>query len=220
MGLFLLKLPCFYCQTQKKPAIINDLTVTLHEETVNKVLLALGDISGRNKYEVMLVRGTYTWTIQNPKINIRPDSSFFTCDALVKVGSLNYKSNVIGDVKIDYNADHNQIVIRITRAVFELYTVVMRKKIHIKDVHLEDRFKDPFVFEGPRTASKIMEFQMPDSTIKRVIMQPTNCIMELRWKEIYTACEISASEVKSNFNVSLPVQKPPATPQQTSGPAK
>lgn len=215
-----MNIACLYCRGQKKQALINDLSVTLHEETVNKVLTALGDISGRNKYEVMLVKGTYTWTIQNPKINIRPDSSFFTCDALVKVGSLSYKSNVVGDVKIDYNADQNQIVIRITRAVFELYTIVMRKKIHIKDVHLEDRFKDPFIFEGPRTASKMMEFPMPDSTVKRVIMQPTNCIMELRWKEIYTACEVSASEVKSNFNVAIPSQKPPAAATQSTADPK
>ena len=59
--------------------------------------------------------------------------------------------------------------------------------------------KTPLFLKAPHSEQNY-GIQMPDSTIKRVIMQPTNCIMELRWKEIYTACEISASEVKSNFN--------------------
>lgn len=196
VGIALLCLFVNNTQAQKKAAsLINDFSVSLHEETVNKVLTALGDINGTSDFEVLLVKGTYTWTVKNAKINIRPDSSFFTCDALVKTSFFEYSAKVPGTVKIDYDSDKNIIYIKITRAIFEVYTMVFGKKIHIKDIHLEERFKDPFTFEGPRTISTVMEFPMPDSTKKVINIQPTDCRMELKWKEICTSCEIKATEV-------------------------
>lgn len=180
---------------QKKTEQINDFSVSLHEETINKVLLALGEIKGTNTYDVMMISGTYTWTVKNPKISIRPDSSDFTCDAVVKVSLFEYKTKVVGNVKISYDNDKNFIYVKISRAIFELYTMVFGKKLHIKDIHLEDYFKEPFAFEGPRTITTEMDFTMPDSTRKKVFIQPTACKMELKWKEVCTSCEIEACEV-------------------------
>lgn len=194
---------------QKKTVPVNDLSVSIHEETINKVLAALGDISGTSDYEVLLVKGTYTWTISNAKINIRPDSSFYTCDALVKVGPFSYKTPVVGNVKITYDTGKDKILIKITRAVFELYTYAFGKKIHIKDVHLEERFKEPFSFEGPGYYVATMDFAMPDSTVKQVVFKPVNCKMEMKWKEVCTACEMDAKPV-------LPVANPGATKKDST----
>lgn len=183
-----------FCQKTKANPVINDFSVVLHEESVNKVIAAVGDIKGTNDYEVLLISGKYHWTVQNPKINIRPDSSDFTCDALVNVGPFNYKTQVVGNVKITYDNEKNLIYIKISRAIFELYTMIIGKKIHIKDIHLEEYFKDPFAFEGPRTMATNMEFMMPDSTMKKIYVQPTACKMELKWKEICTSCEIEAAD--------------------------
>jgi len=101
----------FYAQKQK--IIINDFSVVLHEEAVNKIIAAIGDIKGTNDYEVLLISGKYHWTVQNPKINIRPDSSDFTCDALVNVGPFDYKTQVIGNVKITYDDQKNLIFINV-----------------------------------------------------------------------------------------------------------
>lgn len=206
----------------------NDFGVTLHEEAINKVFQAIGDIKGTNDYEVLLIKGTYTWTIINPKINLRPDSSDFTCDALVEVGPLKYKSQVIGHVKITYDNKKNEIAIRISRAVFELYTLVFNKKIHIKDIHLEDHFKDPFIFEGPKTLATDMEFTMPDSTTKKIYVQPTDCIMKVEYKAIVTTCEIQASDKPFNkpIQVKAPIQNvdtprtPSVTPNSSKGKGK
>ncbi len=181
-----------YSQNQKN--IINDFSVVLHEEAINKIIAAVGDIKGTNDYEVLLISGKYHWTVHNPKINIRPDSSDFTCDALVNVGPFSYKTQVVGNVKITYDNEKNLIFIKISRAIFELYTMLFDKKIHIKDIHLEDYFKEPFAFEGPRTMATDMEFMMPDSTMKKIYVQPTACKMELKWKEICTSCEIVAAD--------------------------
>lgn len=187
--LFLLP-PLIVCSQSKN----NDFTVVLNEETLNKVFTAIGEIKGSSDYEVMLVHGTYHWTIINPQISIRPDSSQFNCIARVEAGMIDYKTTVKGDVKISYDAKKNQIQVKITRAVFELYTIIFGKKVHIKDIDLADNFKEPFAFEGPQTMTTDFEFMMPDSTLKHIYIQPTTCDMEVRWKEIVTRCEIAASD--------------------------
>ena len=184
----------------------NDFQVVLHEEAINKVFTAVGEIKGTNEYEVMLIKGHYTWTVINPRINLKPDSSDFTCDAKVDVGPFNYKTQVLGVVKISYDSKKNEISIRITRAVFELYTIIFGKKIHIKDIHLEDHFKDPFVFEGPKTLATDMSFTMPDSTLKTIYVQPTDCMMKVVKQAIVTSCEVQASD--KPFSKPIKVQPP------------
>lgn len=184
----------------------NDFSVVLHEEAINKVFAAIGEIRGTNDYEVMLIKGQYTWTVINPKINLKPDSSDFTCDAKVEVGPFNYKTKVLGNVKISYDNKKNEISIRITRAIFELYTMIFGNKVHIKDIHLEDHFKDPFVFEGPKTLATDMSFTMPDSTQKTIYVQPTDCVMKVAKQSIITSCEVQASD--KPFNKPIKVQPP------------
>jgi hypothetical protein len=215
---------CFSQSKKKQAKEINDFVFSLHEETINKVLLALGDISGTSDYEVMLITGKYHWTVKNPRINIRPDSSDFICDALVKVSLFEYKTKVVGNVKISYDNEKNLIFIKISRAIFELYTVMFGKKVHIKDIHLEDHFKEPFTFEGPRTMATDMEFTLPDSTKKRIFIVPTDCKMELKWKEICTACEVNAcdSPIPAPIQLAPPIEstKPGTLQTLPPGPAQ
>lgn len=197
----------------------NDFAVSLHEDAINKVFVAIGEIKGSSDYEVMLIKGKYYWTIINPKINLKPDSSDFTCDAKVEVGPFNYKTQVVGNVKITYDAKKNEIIIKITRAIFEIYTMVFDKKIHIKDIHLEEKFTEPFIFEGPKTLATDMEFTMPDSTKKKIYVQPTDCEMMVKLKEICTYCEIVASDkpFKAPIKLTPPIQ-PADKPKAVSSP--
>ena len=94
---------------QKIKKELNDFSVSLHENTINKVLGVIGDIHGNSDYEVLLLKGKYDWIIKNSKINIRPDSSNFVCDAFVKLGIFKYKTKVVGFVKISYNDEKNKI---------------------------------------------------------------------------------------------------------------
>ena len=180
--------------SKSKSQNYNDFSFILNEKSINKIFTAIGEISGKNEFNVLLVKGHYTWTIVNPKINLRPDSSDFTCDAKVNVGPFDYSTQVLGTVKIDYSNKTNLISIKITKAIFELYTVILGKKIHIKDIHLEDYFKDPFVFEGPKSLTTEMSFTMPDSTQKKIYVAPTQCVMKVLKHAIVTSCEISASD--------------------------
>lgn len=187
----------------------NDFAFVLSERAVNKVFTAIGEINGKSEYEVLgIIKGHYNWKVINPKINFKPDSSDFTCDAKVEVGPFGYKSQVLGRVKITYDNKSNLISIKITSAVFELYTMVLGKKIHIKDIHLEDYFKDPFVFEGPRSFATDMSFTMPDSTLKQIYVQPTQCVMKVSKQIIKISCDIEAQDkpFKKEIKVTTPVQ--------------
>ena len=187
----------------------NDFAFVLSERAVNKVFTAIGEISGKAQYEVLgMVEGQYKWKVLNPKISFKPDSSNFTCDAKVEVGPFGYKSQVLGHVKIGYDNKINEISIKITDAVFELYTVVLGKKIHIKDIHLEDYFKDPFLFEGPKSFATDMSFTMPDSTVKQIYIQPSDCVMKVVRQAIKTSCDIVAQDkpFKKEIKVTPPIQ--------------
>ena len=70
----------------------------------------------------------------------------------------------------------------------------MGKKVHIKNVDIAEYYKDPFKFEGPKSMVTDFEFTLPDSTKKHIYLQPTQCKMEVKWKEITTTCEIQASD--------------------------
>lgn len=187
----------------------NDFAFVLSERAVNKVFTAVGEINGTSEYEVLgIIKGHYNWKVLNPKISFKPDSSDFTCDAKVDVGPFSYKSQVLGHVKITYDSKTNLISIKIADAVFELYTMVLKKKIHIKDIHLEDYFKDPFLFEGPKSFATDMKFTMPDSTVKQIYVQPTECVMKVVKMAIKTSCDIAAQDkpFKKDIKVSAPIQ--------------
>ena len=181
-------------QNNYKAQELNDFKAILHEETINKVFQAVGEIKGSNDYEIMLIKGKYHWTVVNPKIFLRPDSSFFECSANIEVGPFDYSAPVKGDVKIWYNEEKNEINVKIVRGIFEIYTLIMGKKVHIKNIDIADYLKDPFIFEGPKTLATDFEFMLPDSTKKHIYIQPSKCKMTVQWKEISTVCEIEASD--------------------------
>jgi hypothetical protein len=176
----------------------DDFTVIIHESTLNKVLKTIDSVSGSNNFDVMFISGTYYYTAKNFKINIRPDSSQFLCDVKVNVGPFKHKTKVTGHVKISYNKATNNIEVKVVSAVFELYTVVFGKKIHIRDIDLADNFKDPFNFEGPRSMSTDLDFTMPDGKIKKIYMQPVSCDIDLKWKEIVANFELETCDVPFN----------------------
>jgi hypothetical protein len=178
--------------------IHHDFAVVIHESTLNKILQTIDSVIGSNDYEVLFIKGKYFWTAKNFKISIRPDSSQFACDVKVVVGPFTHKTRVKGDVKISYNKATNQIQVKVARAIFELYTVVLGQKIHIRDIDLADNFKDPFNFEGPRSLATDLDFTMPDGTLKKIYMQPTSCDIELKWKEIAAIFELETCDVPFN----------------------
>jgi hypothetical protein len=191
LTLFLLLL-VFGIRAQKSP---NDFSVVIHEEMINKILKAIDSVNGSNDYEVVFLKGKYHYTARNFKMRIRPDSSHFTCDVKVNVGPFNYRVSVPGDIRISYNKSRNQVEVQVVHAIFELYTHVLGKKIHIRDIDLAENFREPFSFEGPQTMSCDFDYTCPDGSVKKIYMQPTDCELKIRWQEIVANFEVEACDV-------------------------
>lgn len=220
----------FLTSEAQKKIPVNDFTAILHEETLNKVFTAIDTIRGTNEYEMLLMKGKYHWTVINPRMEIRKDSSRFLCDARVDVGPFSYTTKVPGVVKINYDEKKNEIQVKITKAVFEIYTFIFNKKVHIKDIDIAEYLTEPFIFEGPKTMATDFEFMMPDSTMKHIYIQPSTCEMEVRYREIVTRCEVQVSDKpfkpvapvvpKATTTPPATAQKPTTTPTTTTNGSK
>ncbi|MBC7412277.1 MAG: hypothetical protein H7331_07475 [Bacteroidia bacterium] len=199
----------FLC-TQAQPIVRNDLTIQLHEETLNKMLKALGNIKGTNTYDVMYVTGTYHWSLIKPTIQLMKDSARFKTDAKVEVGMFKYTDEVVGKVSINYQEKTNQIAVRIIDAPFEIYTTILGKKFVIKRIQIADYFKTPFLFEGPMTMKGAMEFMMPDSTIKTLMAKPSKCDVKILPQRILVSTELEFTTVLPPLPpIPNPVVQPP-----------
>jgi hypothetical protein len=184
----------------------NDLTIQLHEETLNKMLKAVGDIKGSNPYEVAFVKGTYHWTLINPTIHLSLDSAKFKTDAKVEVGMFKYTDEVVGKVAVSYQAKTNQIAVQVVDAPFEIYTTILGKKFVLKRIQIADYFKTPFLFEGPMSMKSTMEFMMPDSTKKTLIAKPSQCDIKIVPQRILVSTELEF--VQAPVTPALPMLKP------------
>lgn len=179
-------------RAQKAP---NDFSVVIHEDMINKILTAIDSVSGSNDYEVLFLKGRYHYTAKNFKMKIRPDSSHFICDVKVHVGPFNYSVSVPGDIRINYNKPRNQVEVKVVHAIFELYTHVLGRKIHIRNIDLAENFKEPFSFEGPQTMSCDFDYTCPDGTVRNIYMQPGDCELKVRWKKIEANFEVEVCDV-------------------------
>lgn len=190
--LLLLLLAVFPAQSDIPPS--RDLEMVLHERTINSFLNVIGNITGESEYEVLKIKGNYTWSIVNPRIELRPDKSHFVTDVTVKAGSFSYTNEVRGDVNIWYESDSNSINIKVEKAVFGIYTKLFGRKLHITDIDLANYLTDAFSFEGPLTMKTDVSVTMPDGKEKKVYAWPSKCALAVIDKGIMVTCQLKFSE--------------------------
>jgi hypothetical protein len=157
----------------------NDLSVTLHENTLNKLLRAVGEIKGENTYEVMMVKGSYTWKLRNTAIRLIRDSALFETDVEVETGISTYRDHVRGTMSVLYDSKTNRIAVKLIDAVFALKVNVLGKDLTLKKIQLADYLSAPFSFEGPQTMTQEMEFPMPDGSKKLLQVKPDATLLKI-----------------------------------------
>jgi hypothetical protein len=182
---------------------LNDLEVVIHQETLNKMVKALGEVKGNSEYEFLFMTWHYQWSVLKSSFELMPGKATFISDVKVDVGPFSYTSQVVGNVDVAYEMKTNLISVKVKQAVFELYTVVFGKKIHIRDVDLASYYQTPFTFEGPMTMETVMEFTMPDSTIKKLYARPTQCTVTVIDRKIVVASEVDFFD-KSMYQIKKP----------------
>jgi hypothetical protein len=167
-----------------------DLVVTIHENVLNKMFRAMGEIKGTSAYSFMFVEGTYDWALVNPQFRIHPGRVDFITDVRVTVGKYSYLLHVTGDAETCYEPVSNLIYIEITNAKFPLNIMFFGKIHHLWDVDLAKYFETPFTFEGPLSIGTEFVFPMPDNTTKTIYMHPVNCGVKIVEKQIIVAAEM------------------------------
>jgi hypothetical protein len=173
----------------------DDVQVVLHEDVVNKVLKAIGDISDTADYQVMFFKGKYKWTITNPMIALKANGKAeYRCEALVDAGFIFYRTEVIGDAEVMYDQEKNIINIWIRHGLFEIYTRVLGTKMHITNIDIAQYYTEPFSFEGPLTLVTSMPFTMPDNSVRTIYAVPQQCALEVQEHRIVVNCEVNFTD--------------------------
>ena len=149
-----------------------DATVVVHQSTLNKFLAAVGPISGTEPFQVLGMKGNYTWTLRNPRIELDPGQARFIADASVKVGPLSYGSVALGDVEVKYHQETNRISMKVLKAEFEVYTKIFGKKIHITNIDAAKFYKPEFEFAGPQPVQPKVDVALPGGTVKTIFIAP------------------------------------------------
>ena len=178
-----------------------DATVIVHQNTLNGFLTAVGPISGSDQFNVAGAKGTYTWSVKNAHIELKPDKATFTADADVKAGPAGYGSAATGTVEIKYNQETNRISVKVLKASFEVHTTVFGKKIHIADVDISKYYRPEFEFAGPQPVQPSVDVDLPGGAKKTVYISMAAQNMKIEQSQIV---------VTSNLNFT---DKPPAKQQ-------
>lgn len=171
-----------------------DAIVIVRQSTLNGFLDAVGPVSGKAPYNVLGLKGDYTWTVKNARINLKPNAADFTADASVKVGPFEYGSVANGDVEIKYHQESNRISVKVLKASFEVYTKFFGKKIHLGDVDISKFYRPEFEFAGPQPVQPSVLVSLPGDQSKTVYITPFNQNLRVEQDQIVVTSNLKFSD--------------------------
>ncbi len=172
----------------------SDATVIVRQTTLNGFLDAVGPVSGKAPYNVLGMKGEYTWTVKNARIELKPNKANFIADASVKVGPFAYGSVANGDVEIKYLQPTNRISVKVLKASFEVYTSVFGKKIHLGDVDVSKFYRPEFEFAGPQPVQPSVLVTLPGDQSKTVYITPVNQNLRVDQDQIVVTSNLKFSD--------------------------
>lgn len=159
--LFSLSLMCY-------GAYAENASVTVHQSTLNLFLAAVGPVTGVGDYNVAGMKGKYTWTVQNARIEIDKDVARFRGDATINIAGMKYENLAEGAVEVRYEKETNKIFVKVQEAKIEIALKVFGKKTKITDIDVAQYYRPEFQFTGPQPIQSSIELKMPDGTVKVV----------------------------------------------------
>ncbi|MFN3410811.1 MAG: hypothetical protein ACK4YF_01450 [Exilispira sp.] len=147
-----------------------DASIQISEGTLNKFLIAIGDLTSTEKFSVLGLSGTYTWLVQNPKITLISGKAKFTGDVTITInpGNIVTKSKADGEVSVNYDINTNKIQIRVTKALVEIRTKILNNMVKIAEIDLAKYYQIAFDFPGPKPFENSVDVKMPDGKIKKI----------------------------------------------------
>ena len=171
-----------------------DATVIVRQTTLNGFLDAVGPVSGKAPYNMIGMKGEYTWTVKNARIELKPNKANFIADASVRVGPFSYGSVANGEVEIKYLQPTNRISVKVLSATFEVYTKVFGKKIHLGDVDVSKYYKPEFEFAGPQPIQPSVLVNLPGDQSKTVYIAPVGQNLRVEQDQIVVTSNLKFSD--------------------------
>ena len=171
-----------------------DATVIIHQNMLNAFLDAVGPVSGTKDFNFLSVKGKYTWTLSNARIELLPGHAKFLADANIKAGPVSYSSPAVGNVGVRYDPRENRIKISIEHAVFEVYTKIFGRKIHIANVDAAEFYHPRFEFSGPRPVDTSVRVRLPDDREKMLYIIPVSQEMRIEDRAIVVTSHMVFSD--------------------------
>ena len=184
----------FFMFVQPSNAQGPDAVVIVRQSTLNGFFDAVGPVSGKAPYNVLGMKGEYTWTVKNARIQLKPNAADFTADASVKVGPFEYGSVANGDVEIKYHQETNRISVKVLKASFEVYTKFFGKKMHLGDVDISKFYRPEFEFAGPQPVQPSVLVALPGDQSKTVYITPFNQNLRVEQDQIVVTSNLKFSD--------------------------
>lgn len=176
-------------------AFVENASVTVHQSTLNLFLTAIGPVTGTDNYNVSGLKGKYTWTIENARIEIEKDLARFIGDATINVGGTSYKSTAVGAVEVKYEKETNKIFVKILEAKIDISIKALGKKVKITEIDVAQYYRPEFQFTGPQPIQSSIELKMPDGSI-RVVNISADPAMRLEKEMIIVSSQLTFTPAK------------------------
>lgn len=186
LALILSALWMLLCSLEKS----QDAEVIIYEQTLNKLLSAIGEIKGQAAYKLWFHSGSYEWKLRDTRIVLLNDSARFSTTARVETGISDYEDQIEGKMAIRYDQKNNKILIQLLDAPFEVYVKFLGTKFRITTIQIADYFKEPMAFDGPGNASTEVSMTMPDGTVKRIQGKTTNTRLKIEPGKIRVSSDV------------------------------
>ena len=177
--LFFLFTTVAFSQTPQMSTVIQD-------SAINAFLQAIGPVSGTGQYQ----SNPYTWDVTNPRLVLQPGKGVFVADVQLKSGIFNYGTQAKGDVDIQYSPSRNQIIVRVTKATFEVAVTLFGNKIHISDVDITKYYKQDFLFPGPQMPTSKVQISLPNGKKKTLLISLTNTKMSILESQVLLTSDL------------------------------
>lgn len=171
-----------------------DARIIINQSALNKFLEAVGPLTYKGNFskKSMNLLIDYSWTVQNPSIQIHPEKAVFKADVSIEVGPVKkgsfnilsspfkYPTTAKGVVEIKYNENSNRISVKVKEVSFEVSVNILGQKVHVTDVDISQFYRPEFEFNGPQPIQKTIETKTPDGKIKtfKIIARPRMILEE------------------------------------------
>jgi len=157
--LLFFSLPLFAQEAQDPD---QDVSVVIEESMVNKLLEAIGPVSGEGEADVKFSKMDYKWQVRHPSVEFEDGKAMFRADAKIKVSGVNYETPVRGHCDVTYDSEENKIYIQVKSAKFNLEFNVFGQKIKLGKVDVASFYSPKFNFDGPEPIKQDMVVDLPD----------------------------------------------------------